>query len=201
MTSQQVHRRRAVVVGLGAYLPERRDDERGSGRHGRDLGRMDRPADRHSPAPHRGRAADETTSALGLRAAEAALADAQLRGSDLDLVIVATSTARLHVPGRRHPDPGSPRHDERRGLRPAGRMLGLRLRGRDGGKIPDVRVASARPRHRRGDVFAAARLGGPHDLRPLRRWRGRDRARGARERRARRARRPDDASTLGRAPS
>src|SRR6202043_531038 len=43
-------------------------------------------------------AVDEPTSRLGLYAAKAALADAGLKGSDLDLVIVATSTPDFTFP-------------------------------------------------------------------------------------------------------
>lgn len=42
--------------------------------------------------------ADETTSTLALKAAEAALADASLTGEDIDLLIVATSTPDLTFP-------------------------------------------------------------------------------------------------------
>ena len=42
--------------------------------------------------------ADETTSTLALKAAEAALADASLTGADIDLLIVATSTPDLTFP-------------------------------------------------------------------------------------------------------
>ncbi len=42
--------------------------------------------------------ADETTATLALKAADAALADASLTGSDIDLLIVATSTPDLTFP-------------------------------------------------------------------------------------------------------
>ncbi len=42
--------------------------------------------------------ADETTSTLALKAAEAALADASMNGADIDLLIVATSTPDLTFP-------------------------------------------------------------------------------------------------------
>ncbi len=90
MTQETTGRLRSVVVGAGSYLPE-------TILTNRDLAARLETSDewivqrtgikrRHIAAP------GETTSMLGLRAAEAALRDACLRACDLDLVIVATST-------------------------------------------------------------------------------------------------------------
>ena len=87
---------RSVVAGVGAYLPanvvankdlaERLDtsDEWIVQRTG--------ITRRHIAAP------DETTSVLGLKAARAAIADANLSADDIDLVIVATSTPDFTFP-------------------------------------------------------------------------------------------------------
>jgi 3-oxoacyl-[acyl-carrier-protein] synthase-3 len=87
---------RAVVRGVGHYLPERvvpntefeltleTSDEWIRARTGIEQ--------RHFAAK------DETTSDLALRAAEAALADAELGADDIDAVIVATSTPDLTFP-------------------------------------------------------------------------------------------------------
>ena len=87
---------RAVVRGVGHYLPERMvpnaelealvetSDEWIKTRSG-----IER---RHYAAE------DQTTADLGIRAAEAALADAGLVADDIDAIIVATSTADLTFP-------------------------------------------------------------------------------------------------------
>lgn len=87
---------RSVVRGAGSYLPERivTNHELES--------RMDTSDDwivqrtgitRRHIAAH-----DESTSTLAQKAAEAALADAGLRGADIDLLVVATSTPDLTFP-------------------------------------------------------------------------------------------------------
>jgi 3-oxoacyl-[acyl-carrier-protein] synthase-3 len=88
--------RRAVVIGVGHYLPDRivpnaefektldTTDEWIKSRSG-----IER---RHFAAP------DETTSDLASHAANAALAMANLTGNDVDAIIVATSTADLTFP-------------------------------------------------------------------------------------------------------
>jgi 3-oxoacyl-[acyl-carrier-protein] synthase-3 len=96
VTQVNTGRPRSVVVGAGSYLPE-------SILTNRDLAaRLDTSDEwivqrtgitrRHIAAP------GETTSMLGLRAAESALRDACLKGNDLDLVIVATSTPDFTFP-------------------------------------------------------------------------------------------------------
>ena len=88
--------RRAVVIGVGHYLPERvvenaefektldTTDEWIKSRSG-----IER---RHFAAP------DQTTSDLATKAANTALAMAGLTGADVDAIIVATSTADLTFP-------------------------------------------------------------------------------------------------------
>lgn len=87
---------RAVVVGVGHYLPERvvpnsefeasldTSDEWIRSRSGIES--------RHFAAP------DETTSDLAAKAAQAALSDAGLKPDDIDAIILATSTADLTFP-------------------------------------------------------------------------------------------------------
>ncbi|HEV2564201.1 MAG TPA: beta-ketoacyl-ACP synthase III [Microvirga sp.] len=83
-------RTRSVVRGIGSYLPRRKLTNQ-------DLERMVETShewivqrtgieERHIADD------DETTSVLGIKAAEAALADAGLTANDIDLVICATST-------------------------------------------------------------------------------------------------------------
>ena len=90
MTSQQVQGRRAVVVGLGSYLPVRvmTNAELAASVDTSDTWIVQRTGIRQRHIA----SADETTASLGLRAAQAALADARLGAADIDLIVVATST-------------------------------------------------------------------------------------------------------------
>ena len=143
----------------------------------------------------------ETTSMLGLKAAERALADAKLEPEGHRPHRLRDLDAGLHLPVDGDADPGRAGHPPRRRLRPAGGLHRLRLRRRDGRQVPHLRLAQARPRHRRRDLLAHPRLEGPHHLRAVRRRRRRDRARGpARRGHAAGPRRPDLASALGRRP-
>src|ERR1700720_3638296 len=87
---------RSVVLGLGSYLPKRivsnADLEKSLETTDAWIVQRTGIRQRHVAAM------DEPTSRLGLYAAEAALADAGLKGSDLDLVIVATSTPDFTFP-------------------------------------------------------------------------------------------------------
>lgn len=96
MNTQHAGRLRSVVVGVGAYLPaqvvtnhdlEQRIDTS-------DEWIVQRTGIRQRHVASR----EETTSTLGQAAAEAALRNAGLVGSDIDLVIVATSTPDLTFP-------------------------------------------------------------------------------------------------------
>jgi 3-oxoacyl-[acyl-carrier-protein] synthase-3 len=81
---------RSVVVGLGSYLPKRIvsnvDLEKSLDTTDEWIVQRTGIKQRHVAAE------DEPTSVLGLNAAKAALADADLTAADLDLVIVATAT-------------------------------------------------------------------------------------------------------------
>lgn len=81
---------RSVVVGLGSYLPARIlsnfDLEKTLDTTDEWIVQRTGIRQRHIAAE------DERTSTLGLRAAQAALADAGLKAADIDLIIVATST-------------------------------------------------------------------------------------------------------------
>ena len=118
---------------------------------------------------------------------------------DIDLVICATATPDRTFPATAVTIQSGARRHQRRGLRRAGRVLGLRLR--DGGRrqFPQDGPIQARRRGRCGDVLAHPRLGGPRHLRAVRRRRGRGRARGAAAaRHARGPRHPRHAHPLGR---
>ena len=135
-------------------------------------------------APHRGRRRDDVGSRHQGRARRA-LADAGLEAGDIDLIVCATSTPDYTFPSTATHDPGGPRHQPRRRLRPPGGLHGLRLRRCDRRQVPDLRLAQARARHRRRDLLAHPRLERPHHLRAVRRRRRRRRARGAARARAR----------------
>src|SRR5215203_5507740 len=92
----KVSRPRSVVRGCGAYLPQRVVTNE-------ELARMVDTSDewiiqrtgireRHIAGD------DETTSVLGIKAAEAALADAGLKPDDIDLIVCATSTPDFTFP-------------------------------------------------------------------------------------------------------
>jgi 3-oxoacyl-[acyl-carrier-protein] synthase III len=81
---------RSIVRGVGSYLPERvvtnKDLEAQVETSHEWIVQRTGIEQRHIAADH------ETTSWLGIRAAQAALADAGLQAGDIDLVVVATST-------------------------------------------------------------------------------------------------------------
>src|SRR6202047_3463754 len=87
---------RSVVLGLGSYLPKRivsnADLEKSLETTDAWIVQRTGISQRHVAG------VDEPTSRLGLNAAKAALADAGLEASDLDLVIVATSTPDFTFP-------------------------------------------------------------------------------------------------------
>ena len=87
---------RSVVSGSGSYLPPDVVTNRELGAR---LDTTDEWIVQRTGITQRHIAgADETTSTLALKAAEAALADASLTGGDIDLVIVATATPDLTFP-------------------------------------------------------------------------------------------------------
>jgi 3-oxoacyl-[acyl-carrier-protein] synthase III len=87
---------RSVVLGLGSYLPKRivsnLDLEKSLDTTDEWIVQRTGIRQRHVASE------DEPTSQLGLYAAKSALADAGLKASDLDLVIVATSTPDFTFP-------------------------------------------------------------------------------------------------------
>lgn len=96
MTDAAQGKLRSVVVGLGSYLPKRivsnADLEKSLDTTDEWIVQRTGIRQRHVAAE------DEPTSRLGLNAAQAALADAGVSASDLDLVIVATSTPDFTFP-------------------------------------------------------------------------------------------------------
>ncbi|CUI02105.1 beta-ketoacyl-ACP synthase III [Leisingera aquaemixtae] len=88
--------RRAVVVGIGHYLPERVVE---NAEFETSLDTTDEWIRTRSGIERRHFAAEgETTSDMAAKAAERALADAGLTADDVDAIIVATSTADLTFP-------------------------------------------------------------------------------------------------------
>src|SRR5438105_1297927 len=87
---------RSVVLGLGSYLPKRivsnADLEKSLETTDAWIVQRTGIRQRHVAA------ANEPTSRLGVNAAKVALTDAVLKASDLDLVIVATSTPDFTFP-------------------------------------------------------------------------------------------------------
>ena len=83
------HRHRRLRSRAGAHERRPRED-------GRDLGRVDRRAQRHPRAADR--RDDEAASDLALPAARQALEQAGVDAADLDLVVVATSTPDMLFP-------------------------------------------------------------------------------------------------------
>ncbi|MBV2360757.1 ketoacyl-ACP synthase III [Thalassococcus sp. CAU 1522] len=87
---------RAVVIGVGHYLPERVVE---NAEFEKSLDTSDEWIRARSGIERRHFAAEgQTTSDLAVRASRAALADAGLAGDDLDAIILATSTADLTFP-------------------------------------------------------------------------------------------------------
>lgn len=87
---------RAVVIGVGHYLPERVVP---NSEFEKTLDTTDEWIRSRSGIERRHFAADdETTSDMGAAAARAALLDAELNPNDIDAIIVATSTADLTFP-------------------------------------------------------------------------------------------------------
>ena len=174
-----------------------RPDQRGTRRQRRHLRRMDRAAHRHPPAPYRGRRRGDLRprhprgqGGAGQRPCRCAV-DRSDRARDLD--------ARQHLPGDGGLGAGRARHHARRGVRPAGGVLRLRLWDRDRRRAVAHRHLQARAGDRRGNILAHPRLDRPHHLRAVRRRRRRGRAGGAAAAgHARRSRRADDASALRR---
>ncbi|WP_027243720.1 beta-ketoacyl-ACP synthase III [Leisingera daeponensis] len=88
--------RRAVVVGIGHYLPERVVE---NAEFEASLDTTDEWIRTRSGIERRHFAAEgETTSDMAAKAAERALADAGLTADDVDAIVVATSTADLTFP-------------------------------------------------------------------------------------------------------
>ena len=170
---------RSQIIGCGAYLPETiltNARARQARRHQR---RVDRRAHRHPRAPHR-RTDGEKTSDLAFEAARAALARCRLGGQ------------------RRSISSSAPRRRPTKPFRPSRRELQARL-GMTRGAAFDVQavcsgfiyalavadnfIRGGQAQHRSGgrrrEHVAAARLERPHDLRAVRRRRGRGGADGA----------------------
>ena len=158
---------------------------------------MDHAAHRHSRAADRRRGRDHRRHGLrgGTRRAcrrrRRRPVDRSHRAGDLD--------ARQHVPGQRGGHTGRPRHHRGRRFRPAGGVLGLRVRPCHRGRSAESRRLQAGAGDRVGDLLAHPRLEGSHHLRAVRRRRRRRGGGGpAAARHARRSRHPHRAPALRR---
>ena len=129
----------------------------------------------------------------------AALADAGIDAQSIDLIVLATSTPDNTFPATAVAVQNGARHQSWRGLRPAGGLLGLRLRAGHRRQFPAHRRVQARAGDRRRNLFANPGLERPRHLRAVRRRRRRRRAGSAGAAgQALRPRHPDHASTLRR---
>ena len=119
---------RSVVRGVGAFLPEKvlTNAELAKTVDTSDEWIQQRTGirERHIAAP------GETTSHLATRAAEIALEKAGLKAADIDLIIVATSTPDYTFPAVATQVQANLDIHHGVALRPAGGVLGLRLRDR-----------------------------------------------------------------------
>ena len=175
---------RSVVLGCGSYLPERvlTNDELA-----RTVDTSDEWIVQRTGIRERHIAADGRTH-LGSRACTQRARRLPMPRSTrriIDLIVLATSTPDNTFPATRSVGAGRAWHHARRGVRPAGGVLGLRLRAGDGRRAVAHRALQARAGDRRGDLLAHSRLERSHDLRAVRRRRRRRRARGAGAARAR----------------
>ena len=170
---------RSVILGAGCYLPERvlTNAELASQVDTSDDWIVQRTGirERHIAAD------GEFTSDLGIKAAQAALADAGLDAAGYRSDRVRDLDARQHLSGHRRLDPGRAWHHRRLRLRSAGGLLGLRLWPRHRRRHAAHRSCQARAADRRGDLLAHSRLDRSHHLRAVRRRRrcGGDRGAGA----------------------
>ncbi len=146
--SAQILRRRCARWWSEPVEPARAGgDQRRPDRAGRHLGRVDRPAHRHPPAPHRRCGRDHLGPRRPGRPGRPRRCRPDRRRHrprdlrDLD--------PRPHLPGHRDPDPGGARHPSRGGLRPAGGLRRLRVRGLHRRQVPDHRLGPPGPGDRR----------------------------------------------------
>ena len=128
----------------------------------------------------------ETTSVLGIKAAEAALADAGLEPDDIDLIICATSTPDYTFPATATQIQTGLGITHGAAFDLQAVCSGFVYAVATADKFLDLRLAQARPGDRRRDLLAHPRLERPHHLRAVRRRRRRGRAGGAGRARARR---------------
>ena len=134
----------------------------------------------------------ETTSILGIKAAQAALADAGLTADGHRPHHRRHLDAGLHLPVDGDADPGRARHHHGAAFDIQAVCSGFVYARGDRRQVSRLRLAQARAGHRRRDLLAHPRLERPHHLRAVRRRRRRGRAGGAEGRgHVRRSRRPD----------
>ena len=186
---------RSVVLGVGAYLPQKTltNDELAKLVDTSDAWIVQRTGikERHIAAE------GETTSMLGEMAARDALANAGIAADDIDLIVVATSTPDWTFPSTATQIQAALGITHGVAFDLQAVCSGFCFRRRHGGEISTLGLAQARACDRRRDVLPDHRLDRPHHLRAVWRRRRRDGARGATVAgRSRRARRADDSSAL-----
>ena len=166
---------RSVVLGCGSYLPRQilTNAELAARIDTSDEWIVQRTGIRQRHIAAEG----EFTSHLAIHAARAALAHAGVDAQSIDLIVLATSTPDNTFPATAVAVQRRARHQPRRGLRPAGGVLGVRLCARHRRQFPARRRLQACAGDRRRDVLAHSRLERPRHLRAVRRRRRRRRAR------------------------
>ena len=178
MTDKHSGPLRSVVVGVGSYLPANvvtnKQLEETIATSDEWIVQRTGITRRHIAA------ADETTSTIGLKAAQAALDDAGLSAADIDLVIVATSTPDYTFPSVATQIQAGLGMTHGAAFDVQAVCSGFVFAVATADKFLDLRLAQARAGGRRRDLLAAARLGGPNHLRAVWRWRGGGGLRGAR---------------------
>jgi 3-oxoacyl-[acyl-carrier-protein] synthase-3 len=175
--------RRTIIRSVGSYLPARimtNDDL------SKIVDTSDEWIQQRTGIKQRHIAAEgENTSDLAAAAAKKAMENAGIGIEDIDLIIVATTTPDMTFPAT------AAVVQQKLGMHHG---AAFDIQAVCSGFVYAVATADAylknglgeaRAGDRRRDVFAAARLDGPHHLRALRRWRGRHRARAHRNGRGR----------------
>ena len=128
---------RSVIIGCGGSLPGRimSNDELSKFVDTSDEWIRERTGikERHIASE------DETTADIGTEAARQALERAGVDASDIDLIILATSTPDNTFPATAVEIQARLSHHPGCCIRHAGGVLGLRVRAHDGGQFPEMR--------------------------------------------------------------
>ena len=170
--------RRAVLIGTGSALPARRVSNAELARDGRHHRRMDRRAHRHPLPPHRRPRRDHRHAGAPTRRARRSPRRA-CAPQDIDLIVLATATPDQTFPATATKVQAMLGIDDCVAFDVGAVCSGFLYAVQVADSDDPHRRAQPRAGDRRGDVQPHPRLGGPRDLRAVRRRRRRDRARGA----------------------